>query len=114
MRHLRQLGARVDAEFGKYVVHVRLDRVKREVQLLRDGAIRRTLRNEVDDLELRIGEAVPARLGARPADHASFDSQLAHLAAHPASTGERLEVCVSVECCIEVIKRFVLPTGDGE
>jgi len=39
--------------------HVSFNRVQRKMQLVRRGAIGGALRNEVDDLELGIGETVP-------------------------------------------------------
>ena len=58
---LRQLGAGSNAQLGKRIVDVGLHRVGGEVQLLRDRAVGRALCDEVDDLELGVGEAVPAR-----------------------------------------------------
>ena len=51
---------------------MRFHRVRGEVQLLRDGAVGRALRDEVDDLELGVGGALPARFCPRVRDDAPF------------------------------------------
>ena len=61
------------------------------MELIGDGAIGRALRDEVDNLEFGIGEAVPARLRPRVADDAPFDAQPAQRAADPARVGVRFE-----------------------
>ena len=59
VHELRQLGAGVDAQLGERIVDVGFHRMQGKVQLLRDKAVRRALRDEVDDRELGVSEAVP-------------------------------------------------------
>jgi hypothetical protein len=61
-----------DAELGEGIVEMRFHRVRGNVQLLRDPAVGRALCDEVDDRELGIGEAVPARFCPRARDDAPF------------------------------------------
>src|SRR3984957_11937975 len=111
---LRQLGAGVDAQLGERIVDVGFHRKQGKVQLLRDRAVRRTLRNQVDDLELGVSEAVPARFYPRLADNATLHTEPAQLAAHPARIGQRLVLLVGVECGIQLIQRRVRVVGACE
>ena len=61
-----------------------------KVQLLRDRAVRRALRDQMHNLDLGGGEAVPARFCPRLADDSPFHTQPAQRAADPARIGERL------------------------
>jgi hypothetical protein len=64
----RQLGAGVDAQLGERIADVGFHRMQGKVQLGGDAAVGRTLRDQVDDLELGVGETVPARFCPRVAD----------------------------------------------
>ena len=66
----RQLAAGVDAQFGERIADVGFHRVQGKVQPGGDIAVGHALRNQVDDPELGIGEAVPARFRPRLADDA--------------------------------------------
>jgi len=57
----RQLGAGVDAQLGERIADVGFHRMKGKVQLGGDVAVGHALCDQVDDLELGIGETVPAR-----------------------------------------------------
>ena len=111
---LRQLGAGVDAQLGERIVDVVFHRMQGKVQLYGDVAVGSTLRNQVDHLELGVGEAVPARFGSRVADDTTFHAQSAQRATHPAGIGEGFVVQVGVECGIELIQRPVSLVGACE
>ena len=85
-------------------------RVRRDVQLRGDVAVGRALRDRVDDLNLGVGEAVPARF-RRLADNATLHTLPAQSQAHPARIGERFVVQAGVECGIQLIQRPVTPVG---
>src|ERR1700722_5276526 len=108
---LRQLDARVDTELGERIAQIGFHRMRGKVQLLRDRAVRRALRNQVDDLELGVGEAVPARFCPRLADNATFHTEAAQRAAHPARIGKRLVADVGVEGGIQLTHRRVRVVG---
>src|ERR1700689_2406192 len=72
VHEVRQLGTGADAQFGERIVDVGFHRMQGKVQLLRDRAVRRALRDQMHDLELGVGEAVPARFYPRLADNATF------------------------------------------
>ena len=95
-------------------MHVGFNRVGRKVQLVCDSAIGRPPRDDVYNLELRIGETVPTHLRPLLADNAPFDAQSAQLAAHAARIGERFEARVCIEGRIELIKRLVLAIGQDQ
>ena len=69
---LRQLGAGVDAQLGERIVDVVFHRMEGKVQLRGDVAVGRALCDQVDHLELGVGEAVPARFCPRLADNATL------------------------------------------
>ena len=87
---LRQLGAGVDAELGERIVDVVFHRMEGKVQLCGDRLVGGALGDQVDDRELGVGEAVPARFGPRLGDNAPLHTEPAQLAAHPARIGQRL------------------------
>ena len=60
-----QLGAGVYPELGERIVQMGFHRVRRDVQPLCHRPVGNTLRDQVDDLELGVGEAVPARFCPR-------------------------------------------------
>ena len=69
---LRQLGAGVDAQLGERIVDMGFHRMQGKVQLRGDGVVGRALGDQVDHLELGVGEAVPARFCPRLADNATL------------------------------------------
>ena len=71
---LRQLGTGVDAQLSQRIVDVGFLRVEGKVQLCGDGLVGRALCDQVDNLELGVGEAVPTRFSPRVADNATFNS----------------------------------------
>ncbi len=102
---LRQLGARRDAQFGESVVHVGFHGVGGEVELGGDVAVGRALGDEVDDLEFRVGEAVPTRFCPWVVDDAPFHAQPAQRAAYPAGIGGRPALDVGVERRVQLVNR---------
>src|SRR3954451_16628431 len=111
---LSQLGSGRDAELCEGVVKMRLHGVRGQVQLLRDRAVGRALCDEVDDLELGVGEAVPARFGPRLRDDAPFHTQAAQLAADPARIRDGFMLGVRVECGSELLDRRISAPGARE
>src|SRR3984957_3453509 len=97
---LRQLDARVDTELGERIAQIGFHRMRGQVQLRGDGAVGDALCDQVDHLELGVGEAVPTRFCSRVADDTTVHTELAQLAAHPARIGERFVLLVGVECGI--------------
>src|ERR1700758_1297069 len=87
---LRQLGARIDAQLGERIADVGFHRMKGKVQPGGDIAVGRAPRDQVDDLELGVGEAVPARSRPRLTDDAALNTERAQLPAYAARIGERL------------------------
>ena len=57
---LRQLAAGVDAQLGERIADVGFHRMQGKVQLGGDVAVGNALCDQVDDLELGVGQAVPA------------------------------------------------------
>jgi len=110
---LSQLGSGRDAELGEGVVKMRLHGMRGQVQLFRDRAVGRALCDEVDDLELGVGEAVPARFGSRLRDDAPFHTQAAQLAADPPRIGDRFAFHERVESPIEALDRLRIGSGAG-
>ena len=111
---LAQLDAGADPELGERIAQMGSHGVRGKVQLCGDVAVGRARRDEVDDRELGVGEAVPARFCPRSADNATVHTQPAQRATHPARIGERFVVHVGVECGIELIQRLVRAIGVGE
>jgi hypothetical protein len=66
------------------------------VQLGGDGAVGRTLRDQVDDLQLE-SVRLATRFRRRLADDAALHTEPAQLAAHPAHIGEGLVAHIGVE-----------------
>ena len=111
---LRQLGPGVDAQLGERIVDVVFHRMERKVQLRGDRLVGDALSDQVDHLQLGVGEAVPARFCPRLADNATLHTQPAQLAAHSARIGEGFVVQVGVEGGIELMDRLVRVVGAGE
>ena len=84
------------------------------MQLLCRRPVGRTRRDQVDHLELGVGEAVPARFCPRLADDATLHTEPAQLAAHPARIGERFVAHVGVEGGIELMHRLIRVIGARE
>src|SRR5271156_339824 len=114
VHEVRQLFAGADAQLGERIVDVGFHRMQGKVQLLRDRAVRRALRDQMHDLELGVSEAVPARFYPRLADNATFHTEPAQRAAHPARIGKRLVADVGVEGGTELIYRRVRVVGGCE
>ena len=68
----RQLFAGVDAQLVERIVDVGFHRMQGKVQLGGDVAVGHALCDEVDDFQLGVGEAVPARFCPRLADNATL------------------------------------------
>src|ERR1700754_3936962 len=83
------------------------NRVQRKLQLVCDGAVGRSARDDGDNLELRIGEAVPTCFRPRLADNSPLGAESAQLAADPPRIGERPETGVRVERRVELLECLV-------
>src|ERR1700757_4710550 len=80
--------------------------MKGKVQPGGDIAVGRAPCDEVDDLELGVGEAVPARFRPRLTGDAALDTERAQLTAYAARIGERLVAQIGVERAIELSHRL--------
>ena len=75
---LRQLGAGIYPELGERIVDVVFHRMEGKVQLCGDGAVGHALCDQVDHLELGVGEAVPARFCPSDSMHDTPTRSVAH------------------------------------
>src|ERR1700753_4062065 len=81
--------------------------MKGKVQPGGDIAVGRAPRDQVDDLELGVGEAVPARSRPRLTDDAALNTEQAQLPAYAARIGKRLVAHIGVERGVELSHRLI-------
>jgi hypothetical protein len=85
----------MNIELGERVADVSFHRVRRKMQLLRDGGVGRPVRDKTYDLQLGVGEAATSGLVARLPGYSSFHTKPSQSAGHAAGIRERLVVSLT-------------------
>jgi hypothetical protein len=82
-------------ELGERVADVSFHRVRRKMQLLRDGGVGRPARDKTYDLQLGVGEAAPSDLVSRLPGYSSFHTKPSQRAGHATGIRERFVISLT-------------------